>query len=194
MDGHGITLTPGATLHFGSLGFVYTGPVESVAGRTFGRPPRPNVLTGQRDARPSSEASRTTSSSACWGQTQHMSVLGSPPITSPTSLSKTVEMDRWAGGIHGAVLHNVPSWATRPTGRPGNGLRRQPPRHEHRPWVYNYSEGTDCAMSWPHKRVQRLRGPCVEQLQIGACTTPSWCRCPAASPTQRIGGGTTPAR
>jgi hypothetical protein len=31
---------------FGSLGFVYTGPVEPVVGRTFAWPPRPNVLTG----------------------------------------------------------------------------------------------------------------------------------------------------
>jgi hypothetical protein len=46
MDGHEVTLTPGTTLRFGSLGFVYTGPVESVTGRTFGRPPHPNVLTG----------------------------------------------------------------------------------------------------------------------------------------------------
>jgi hypothetical protein len=46
MDGRRITLTPGTTLHFGSLGFVYIGPVESVAGRTFTRPPHPNVLTG----------------------------------------------------------------------------------------------------------------------------------------------------
>jgi hypothetical protein len=46
MDGGGVTLTPGTTLRFGSLDFVYTGPVESVVGRTFGRPPRPNVLTG----------------------------------------------------------------------------------------------------------------------------------------------------
>jgi hypothetical protein len=45
MDGRRIMLTPGATLRFGSLGFVYTGPAESVAGRTFARPPRPNVLT-----------------------------------------------------------------------------------------------------------------------------------------------------
>jgi hypothetical protein len=41
-----VSLTPGATLRFGSLGFVYTGPVEFVAGHTFTRPPRPNVLTG----------------------------------------------------------------------------------------------------------------------------------------------------
>jgi hypothetical protein len=45
MDGRRVTLTPGATLCFGSLSFVYTGPVESVAGRTFSRSPRPNVLT-----------------------------------------------------------------------------------------------------------------------------------------------------
>jgi hypothetical protein len=46
MDGRRISLTPWATLHFGSLGFVYTGLVESVAGRTFARTSRPNVLTG----------------------------------------------------------------------------------------------------------------------------------------------------
>jgi hypothetical protein len=46
MDGRRISLTPGATLRFSSLGFVYTGPTESVAGRTFARPPRPNILTG----------------------------------------------------------------------------------------------------------------------------------------------------
>jgi hypothetical protein len=46
MDGRGVTLTPGTTLHFGSLGFVHTGLVESVVGHTFGRPPRPNVLMG----------------------------------------------------------------------------------------------------------------------------------------------------
>jgi hypothetical protein len=46
MDGRGVTLTPGTTLRFGSLGCVYTGPVESVAGRTFSRPPHLNVLSG----------------------------------------------------------------------------------------------------------------------------------------------------
>jgi hypothetical protein len=45
MDNCWVTLTPGTTLRFGSLSFVYTGPVESVVGRTFGRPPCPNVLT-----------------------------------------------------------------------------------------------------------------------------------------------------
>jgi hypothetical protein len=45
MDGRRVTLTPGTTLRFGSLTFVYTGLVESIAGRTFSRPPRPNVLS-----------------------------------------------------------------------------------------------------------------------------------------------------
>jgi hypothetical protein len=39
-------LTPGTTLCFSSLSCVYTGPVESVIDRTFGRPPRLNVLMG----------------------------------------------------------------------------------------------------------------------------------------------------
>jgi hypothetical protein len=46
MDDRRVTLTPGTTLRFGSLGFVYIGLVEPVAGHTFTRPPRPNVLTG----------------------------------------------------------------------------------------------------------------------------------------------------
>jgi hypothetical protein len=46
MDGRRVPLTPGATLRFGSLGFVYIGPAESVVGRTFARPPCPIVLTG----------------------------------------------------------------------------------------------------------------------------------------------------
>jgi hypothetical protein len=46
MDGRGVTLTPGTTLRFSSLGFIYTRPVEPIAGRTFAWPPRLNVLTG----------------------------------------------------------------------------------------------------------------------------------------------------
>jgi hypothetical protein len=46
MEGRRVSLTPGANLFFSSLGFVYTGSAESVAWRTFARPPRPNVLTG----------------------------------------------------------------------------------------------------------------------------------------------------
>jgi hypothetical protein len=35
VDDRGVTLTPGTTLCFGSLGFVYTGPVKPIARRTF---------------------------------------------------------------------------------------------------------------------------------------------------------------
>jgi hypothetical protein len=75
MDSRRVTLTPGTTLRFGSLGFVYTGPVDPVAGRTFARPLRLNVLMRAAGRRPSSEAARTTSSSTCWGQTLLKSIL-----------------------------------------------------------------------------------------------------------------------
>jgi hypothetical protein len=45
MDGRGVSLTPGTTMCFGSLSFVYTGPAESVVRRTFAGPTRPNALT-----------------------------------------------------------------------------------------------------------------------------------------------------
>jgi hypothetical protein len=45
MDGRRVTLTLGTTVRFGSLGFVYARPVESVVGRNFAWAPRPNVLT-----------------------------------------------------------------------------------------------------------------------------------------------------
>jgi hypothetical protein len=45
MEGRGVSLTPGATMLFGSLSFVYTGPAEFVVGRTFARPAHPNTLT-----------------------------------------------------------------------------------------------------------------------------------------------------
>jgi hypothetical protein len=35
MDGRRVTLSPGTTLRFGSLSFVYTRLVEPVTGRTF---------------------------------------------------------------------------------------------------------------------------------------------------------------
>jgi hypothetical protein len=46
MGGRGVTLTPGATLRFGSFSCVYTRAVESIASHSFGRPPLPNVLSG----------------------------------------------------------------------------------------------------------------------------------------------------
>jgi hypothetical protein len=84
MDGHKITLTPGATLCFGSLGFVYTGPAESVAGRTFARPPRPNVLMGAAGREAFVRGFSDEIIISMLGQTQNRSVLGSPPTTSPT--------------------------------------------------------------------------------------------------------------
>jgi hypothetical protein len=46
MEGRRVSLTPGATMCFGSLGFVYTRRTKPVTGRTFARPTRPNDLTG----------------------------------------------------------------------------------------------------------------------------------------------------
>jgi hypothetical protein len=46
MEGRRVSLTPWATMRFGSLGFVYIGLAEPVPGRTFARPSRPNVMTG----------------------------------------------------------------------------------------------------------------------------------------------------
>jgi hypothetical protein len=46
MEGRRVPFDPWATLRFGSLGFIYTRPTESIAGRTFTQPPRTNILTG----------------------------------------------------------------------------------------------------------------------------------------------------
>jgi hypothetical protein len=45
MEGCKVLLTPGATIRFSCIGFIYVGLAKSVAGRTFARPARPNVLT-----------------------------------------------------------------------------------------------------------------------------------------------------
>jgi hypothetical protein len=45
MEGCGVLLTPRATMLFGSLGFVYTGLVESIVGSTFARPAHLTALT-----------------------------------------------------------------------------------------------------------------------------------------------------
>jgi hypothetical protein len=41
-----VLLTPGATIRFDSLSFVYAGPAESVVGRTFTKSAHPNVPAG----------------------------------------------------------------------------------------------------------------------------------------------------
>jgi hypothetical protein len=57
MDGRRVTLTPGTTLRFGSLSFVFTGQVEPVAGCTFTRCLALMSSRGLQDVRLSSEAS-----------------------------------------------------------------------------------------------------------------------------------------
>jgi hypothetical protein len=142
----------------------------------------------------SSEASRATSSSTCWGQTRRKSVLGLPPTTSPTSPSRPAETNCWAGGVHGAVHRDVPPRTTRPPGRPGDDLRQQPPRDRRRLWVYNDSDGTDHALARPHVGVQRLCGLFIEQLSTGASSAPPRRRHPTVGSAQRTHRGETPAR
>jgi hypothetical protein len=91
-------LTPGTTLHFSSLGYVYTGPVEPLAGCTFGWPPRSNVLSGPaaREAFVRSYSGDVIIGMLGPNPTQER--FRSPPNTSPTSPSRTAEMNRWAGG------------------------------------------------------------------------------------------------
>jgi hypothetical protein len=74
------------------------------------------------------------------------------------------------------VHHNVPTWTARPPGRPGDGLRQQPSRGRHRPWVCDDSGDTNHATPRPHTGVQHLRGLFVKQLRTGASTAPPRCR------------------
>jgi hypothetical protein len=119
MDGRRVTLTPGTTLRFGSLGFVYTGTVEPVDWRTFTRPPRPNVLTG---AKGREALVRGFSDNVIIGMlepnpTQERFRLATYYLTD------LVFQTAGLGGVHRAVHRNVPSWIARPPGRPGDGLR-----------------------------------------------------------------------
>jgi hypothetical protein len=45
MEGFGVSLTPGVTMHFGSLGSVYNGPAKSVVGNLYTRPAHPTTST-----------------------------------------------------------------------------------------------------------------------------------------------------
>jgi hypothetical protein len=98
MDGRRVTLTPGTTLRFGSLAFVYTGPVESVTGRTFTRPPRPDVLTGDAGREAFVRGFLDDVIIGMLGPNPTHERLGSPPTTSPTSPSRPTETNCWPGG------------------------------------------------------------------------------------------------
>jgi hypothetical protein len=160
MDGRWVTLTPGTTLRFGSLGCVYTG-AGGVRRRPYLRSAAsPQCPLGGYGAR---------GLHLKLLERRHHRHVGAKPDTGAFSACRLLshrprlpsQRRRTAGleGIHEAVLHNVPLWATQPTERSGDGLRQQPPRHEDRPRVSDHSEGADYAPSRPHKGVQCLRGP-----------------------------------
>jgi hypothetical protein len=127
MDGRRISLTPGATLRFSSLCFVYTGRTESVAGRTFARPPRPNVLMG---------AAGCEAFVRGFSDETIIGMLGLNPMQERfrlaayylTDLAFQASRDEPGGGGAsggGGGLHrDGPPWTTRPPGRPGDGLRQ----------------------------------------------------------------------
>jgi hypothetical protein len=106
MEGRRVSLTPGATMRIGSLGFVYTGPAEFVVRRIFARPARPNALTAA--------AGRVTFVRG-FSDEAIMAMLGPNPTQerfrlaayylSPTSPFRPVEMSR---------LPRVSSWSGTP--------------------------------------------------------------------------------
>jgi hypothetical protein len=98
MHVHRITLTPGATLHFGSLGFIYTGPTESIGRRSFTRPPRLNVLTGAVGREAFVRGFSDDIIVGMLGPTQHRRVLGLLLTTSPTLPSRLPETSHRSGG------------------------------------------------------------------------------------------------
>jgi hypothetical protein len=157
MDGRKISLTFGANLRFGSLDFVYTGPAESVARRTFAWPPRPNVLTGAAGREAFVQGSSDEMIIIMLGPNQRWSILGSSPTNSPTLPSRLVGTSRWLGGVQGTVHRDVPPWIAQPPGRPGDGLHQQPPHNRRRPSVCDDSEGTDHRIARFRVGVQCLR-------------------------------------
>jgi hypothetical protein len=126
MEDRRVLLTPRATLCFGSLGFVYTGPVETVVGRTFARPPRPNVLTGA--------VGRATFVRGFSDETI-IGMLGPNPtyerlrlvafyLTDLAFQASGAEPLSW-GEFLERYTTMYPPWTARPLGRPGGGLRQQ---------------------------------------------------------------------
>jgi hypothetical protein len=133
MDGRRISLTPRATLRFGSLGFVYTGPAKSVARRTFARPPRPNVLMGA--------AGRETFVRGFSGETI-IGMLGPNPTQEHFRLAAYYLTDLAFQASGDEPLAWGSSWSGTPQCTPvdspasrmtSDGLRQQPPRDWRRP-------------------------------------------------------------
>jgi hypothetical protein len=133
MDGRRITLTPRKTLRFGSLDFVYIGPVESVAGRTFTRPHVPNVLTG---------AAGHEAFVRGFSDDDVISMLGPNPTQERLRLAAYYLIDLAFQARGDEPLGWGSSWSGTPRctpvdnrspGRPGDGLRQQPPHDRHCP-------------------------------------------------------------
>jgi hypothetical protein len=145
MEGHRAPLTPGATLHFGSLGFVYTGPVESVAGRTFARLPRPNVPTGAagREAFVRGFSDETIIGMLGPNPTHESFRLTAYYLTDLAFQASRAKPLAGGGGVHGAVHRDVPPWTAQPPGRSGDGLCQQPAHDRHHLWPRDDPEGTD---------------------------------------------------
>jgi hypothetical protein len=173
MDGRKVPLTPGATLRFSSLGFVYTGLAESIAGHTFTQPPHPSILTGAvgREAFVRGFSNETIIGILGPNPTQERFRLTAYYLTNLAFQASRAEPLAW-GGVHGAVPRDGPPWTARPLGRPGGGLRQQHVCDRCHLWVYDDSEGTDHAAAQPHAGVQRLHGLGIEQLRTGASIAP----------------------
>jgi hypothetical protein len=109
MDGRRVPWTPGVTLRFGSLDFVYTGPAESVARRTFARPPRPNVLmrAAGREAFVRGFSDETIVGMLGPNPTQERFRLAAYYLTDLAF--RQAELSRLLEGIHGVVHRNVPT-------------------------------------------------------------------------------------
>jgi hypothetical protein len=162
-----------ATLRFGSHGFVYTEPAESVAGRTFARPPRTNALTGVagHEAFVRGFSDEIIIGMLGPNPTQERFRLVAYYLTDLAFQASGDEPLAWGQFMEWYITF-YPPWTTRPPRQPGDGLRQQLPCDRRRPWVYDDSEGTDHTTARPHAGVQRSRGLCIEQLRTGVGSAP----------------------
>jgi hypothetical protein len=145
MDGRRVTLTPETTLRFGSLGFVYTGPVEPVARRTFARPLHPNVLTGA--------AGREAFISG-FSDDVIVGMLGPNPMQERFRLAAYYLTDlafqASGDGPLGWAEFMERYTAMYPRGQPGLPDDPVTASRLALPWVYDDSGGTGCVTPRPH--------------------------------------------